>query len=177
MKTIGNYSTFERISSNMAREFGTIKRGQEERYAMMLFPIESNLIKVNRRNGVNNGRRAMEAVKISLFTINGYLNGWKYDFGQYLTAENKDYVDAILHAIDPFTNEELAAAVSQWHDLNSTDDLREHFDTPVKCLLRIESSMQQWTNDYGPSGYFDFLEGLMGNQIIDDKLNFTVQQR
>ena len=113
MKTIGNYSVFERISSNMAREFGTIKKGKEEQYSMLLLPIESNIIRANRKNGVNNGRRAMEAIKISLFTINGYLNGWEYDFGKYLTAKNKDYVDAILHAVDPFTNEELAAVVSQ----------------------------------------------------------------
>ena len=174
MKSIGNYSAFERISSNMAREFGTIKKGKEEQYTLILLPIENNLMKVNRRNGVNNGRRAMEAVKISLFIIHGYLNGWEYDLDKYLTAENKDYVGAILHAIDPFTNEEIAALARKRHDLNSTDDLRDYFAIPVKCLLRIEASMQQWTKDYGPSGYFDFLEGLMGHTILDDELSFAV---
>ena len=177
MKTINSYSTFERVTSNMAREFGRIKKGTEESYAFVLFPIESNLLKVNRKNGVNNGRRVMEAIKICLFKIEGYLNGWEYDFGQYLTDDNKEYVDAILYSVDPFSNEEIAGIISQWYDMNSKEDIREYFSLPVKCLIRIEESIQTWTNERGASGYFDFLESHLGVKIDDEKLNYTIAQR
>lgn len=36
----------ERISSRMAKEFGTIPKGQEELHALMLHPMESNLLKL-----------------------------------------------------------------------------------------------------------------------------------
>jgi hypothetical protein len=34
-----NYAAFDRITSNMAREFGSIKKGTEEDYAFCLYPI------------------------------------------------------------------------------------------------------------------------------------------
>jgi hypothetical protein len=177
MKHINSYSSFERVTSNMARGFGRIKKGTEENFAFVLYPIEGNLLKINRKNGVSNGRRAMEAIKICLFKIEGYLNGWEYDFGQYLTDDNKEYVDVILYAVDPFVNEEIAGIISQWHDMNSSEDMREYFSLPVKCLIRIDESIQTWTNQGGASGYFDFLENQLGVKIDDEKMNYTVAQR
>ena len=168
MKTIANYSAFERVSSNMAKEFGTIKKGAEKDYILFMLPIESNLIKMGRKTGNKNGRRAMEAIKICLFTIDGYINGWEYDFSNYLTPENKDFVHGILMAIDPFTNQQLYKVLDNEYYLDKKEDLREYFTTPVKCLLRIEVSMQQETKDYGTSGYFDFLENHMGDVLPDD---------
>jgi len=106
MKTISNYSSFERITSNMAREFGRIKKGTEEEYALSLYPIESNLLKTNRASGVNNGRRAMDAIKICLFkeesiqtwTKEGGASGY-FDFlenylGTEVDGEEMNYVVA-----------------------------------------------------------------------------------
>ena len=176
MKTINSYTAFERISSNMAREFGKIKKGKEERYAFSLLPIESNLLKANRKNMINNGRRAMEAIKICLFKIEGYLTGSEYDFGKFLTDENSGYLEAVMYAVDPFFNEELADAVRLWYDLESADDLREYFSLPIKCLLRIEASIQTWTGEYGASGYFDFLEAHLGIIGNDEKMDYVVAQ-
>ena len=177
VKTISSYSTFERISSKMAREFGRMKKGKEESYALLLLPIESNLLKANRKCGINNGRRAIEAIRLCLFKIEGYVNGWEYDFGQYLTSDNRDYLDAVLYAVDPGFNDELSAVVSQWYDMSRADDLREYFSLPVKCLLRIEDSIQMWTKEGGASGYFDFLESTFGVAVGDDKMDFTVARR
>ena len=80
MNRIENYSAFERISINMSREFGTIKKGKEEDFAFAMFPIESNLLKVNRRLKTNNGRFAIEAIKICLFKIYGYIIRTEYCF-------------------------------------------------------------------------------------------------
>ena len=178
MKTIANYSAFERISSNMAREFGTIKKGREEEYAKLMMPIENNLMKMSRKTGNNNGRRAMEAIKICLFMVTAYLNGWEYDFGNYLTGENEDFVSAVLMAVDPFTNKELRDLLEQSYDLDSKDDLHEYFATPVKCLLRIEASIELWTKKRGSSGYFDFLEGHMGHVLSNDyEMHFAFEPR
>ena len=178
MKTITSYYMFEKISSNMAKSFGTIKIGQEEEYTMIMMPLEVNLIKMGKKTGINNGRRAIEAIKISLFTIDGYLNGWKYDFGEYLTPENQNFVEAVLMAVDPFTNGELYELLKEEYDLDSHEDLREYFAIPIKCILRVENSIQYWTTKQGASGYFEFMESHMKRTLPKDfKMDFAFEQR
>ena len=41
-KKINRYN-FDRISSRMSQKFGTIKKGDEEDHALLLFPMESNI--------------------------------------------------------------------------------------------------------------------------------------
>jgi len=105
------------------------------------------------------------------------LNGWEYDFWKYLTDENKAYLDAVLYAVDPFYNKEIAGIISEMYDMNEKEDMREYFSLPVKCLIRIEESIQTRTNERGASGYFDFLESHLGVSIDDEKMNYTVVQR
>jgi len=177
MKTIDNYYTFEKIASNMSKKFGKIKVGDEEEFTTFMFPIESNLIKVSRKTGNNNGRRAVEALRISLFTINGYLNGWEYDFGEYLTNENQDFVRAVLMAIDPFTNEELYKLLKQEYDLGSPEGMLDYFAIPIKCIVRVEDSVQYWMEKNGPRGYFEFMEHHTKSALYDDfKLNFAFER-
>jgi len=175
MKTIESYGAFERISSLMIREFGTIKRGHEEEHAPTLLIIERNLLKMSHKTKNPNGRRAMEAVKIALFTINGYLNGWEYDFGKYLTPENKNFAHAILMAIDPFTNDTLREALGDEYDWNSTEVVRQFFTLPVKCILRIESSMQTWTDRKGANGYFAFLQEHLSITRGDYQMDYVAK--
>jgi len=178
MKTIKNYYTFEKISSHMSKEFGKIKIGDEEEYAELMFSIESNLIKINRKTGLNNGWRAVEALRIALFTINGYLNDWKYDFGEYLTTENQDFVKAVLMAIDPFTNKELHELLKQEYDLDFQKDLYDYFAIPIKCIVRVEDSVQYWTEKAGANGYFEFMESHVKSPIYDDfKMGFAFKRR
>lgn len=39
---------FEKIYSQMEREFGKIRKGEEETYAMLLLPMEGNVLKIHR---------------------------------------------------------------------------------------------------------------------------------
>ena len=39
---------FERIYSQMEKEFGKMKKGEEEVYSMLLFPLEGTVLKVHR---------------------------------------------------------------------------------------------------------------------------------
>ena len=177
MKTIPHYSAFERISSTMAKEFGTIKKGTEDDYLMLLLPIEGNLLKMSRKTRNKNGRRAMEAIRIALFTIYGYLNSWVYDFGSYLTPENKDFVYAALMAVDPFTNEAIRQMLENEYDWDSPADLRRFFKDPVKCLLRIGESIQLWTDEGGTDGYFKFLEKYVSGIVStnNDQMDCAVK--
>ena len=178
MKTIANYYTFEKIASNMSKEFGKIKVGDEEEYSEFMFAIESNLIKTNRKAGLNNSRRALEALRISLFTINGYLNGWEYDFGEYLNTENQDFVKAVLMAVDPFTNEKLYKLVEQEYDLNSQEDLYDYFAAPIKSIVKVEDSVQYWTEKNGANGYFEFMERHLKSPFYSDfKMDFAFKRR
>lgn len=175
MKEPIKYYNFDKISSIMARNFGTIKKGDEEEYEFILFPMESNLIKINRIHRINNGRRVIEAIHICLFVIDGYLKRIEYELDDYITNENEDYVKSLLMSFDPFTNEEILNVINPLYDLNSIDDMAQYFSTPIKCLIRIEKSVELWTKEYGLNGYFTFLEKQIGQTVKhDDKMNFTV---
>ena len=50
----------------MEKQFGKISKGDEERHAMMLFPMEENLLKINRKYSSSNSRRLREAIFIAL---------------------------------------------------------------------------------------------------------------
>jgi len=59
--------------------------------------------------------------------------------------------------------------------LNSSDDLRKLFETPVKCLLRIDKSIELWIGEFGAEGYFNFIEDQMGHLVDkDEKMNYSM---
>jgi len=152
-----------------------VKKGEEDCFALELASIEGNLLKTFRRNRTHNGRRALEAIKICLFIIDGYINACEYDLSKYITPENKSLVNAILMAFDPFTNEEVREALGSEYNWHSPDVLSEFFTHPIQCLLRLEESVELWTKRNGPDGYFNFIEEFMGHMVPhDDKMNFTV---
>jgi hypothetical protein len=176
MPEIVKYSDFERMPSKMAKTFGTIPKGRENDFNDVLFPMESNLVKVNRTHGTNNGRRALEAVALCLFRVDGYLNGKEYDLSSFVSPENEAYMNGLLMSFDPFTNGQLRAVAEEACDLNSPEGLRGYFSTPVKCLLRIAKSIELWTKDYGAGGYFVFLERQIGVLVPDDgKMDFITE--
>lgn len=43
MKERVNQYKFDRISSSMQKEFGTIRQGEENTYDILLFPMEANM--------------------------------------------------------------------------------------------------------------------------------------
>ena len=140
---------FEKIFSQMANEFGKIQKGKEDMYSLLLFTIESNLLKVHRENPASESFRNPD---------NGRL----------------EY--AMLMATDPFTNQELADAMTKaGADLEDRAFLRQYYRNPILCLLRIKDSVDFWMKQYGSDGYFHFLEGQTGELVTDNKLNFTFQ--
>ena len=53
---------FEKIYSQMEREFGKIKKGEEEAHSLILFTMESNALKIHRSDLKANSRRMREAI-------------------------------------------------------------------------------------------------------------------
>jgi hypothetical protein len=173
-----NSYKFEKISSQMGKAFGTIRKGDEEAYAFQLFPMESNLLKTSRIRKAGNGRRAAEAVRICLFIIDGYINNITYDLDEYLTDDVSAFVSSLLMSFDPFVNNNISSIANSEGivDISSSESLREYFENPVKCLLRIESSIEIWTRQFGINGYFNFLEETLGHMVPDDdKMDFAIK--
>jgi hypothetical protein len=110
-----------------------------------------------------------------LLRIDGYINGIEYDFGRFATDENQALLGGLLASFDPFTNQEIFDVANKTYDLNSTDSLKKLFETPVKCLLRIQKSIELWTGEFGTNGYFDFIEEQIGHLVEnDDKMDYTI---
>lgn len=170
-----DYYKLERISSRMAKEFGTIPKGDEEFYSFMLHPMEGNLLKLHRKAPVRNGRHAIDAIHMCLLKIDGYINGIEYDFSRYITVENRAFLEGLLASFDPFTNQKIFVTANKIYDLNTSNDLKNFFETPVKCLLRIEKSIELWTKELGVNGYFKFIEDQIGHLIEkDEKMDYTI---
>lgn len=172
-----NQNQFEMIIRRMEQRYGRIHKGEEEVHAMMLFPMESNLLKVHRRYPESNSRRLKEAICLVFHRINGYLTGEQPDVKRYESIENARLRDAILYSFDPFTNEEVKEALSIdcELDLNDKKALEKYFKEPVQCVGRIYESVLTWEKRSGSNGYFEFIESYMGSKIDrDDKMTFSV---
>lgn len=162
----------DRISTRMAKEFGTIPKGQEEHYAYPLSAMEGNMLKLHRQDPNRSGRQALTAIRMALLTIDGYIKQVEYDFSSHATPENQALLHGLLMSFDPFTNKDVYEVAVE--DANSFDT-KNYFVIPIKCLLRIEKSIKHWTKEYGPNGYFTFIENHMGKLVEqDDKMNFAI---
>lgn len=173
-KKIKRYD-FDKISSRMSQRFGMIKKGEEEGHALFMFPMESNLLKLHRENKKRDSRRAIEAIHICLLTIDGYLTDTEYDMDLFLTDENQALANGLLMSFDPFTNDEIRDVLGEGCQLDAEETLESYFEEPVKCLLRIEKSIETWMKARGTDGYFQYMEDLVGDVIKQDtKMEYAI---
>jgi hypothetical protein len=172
-KQVNTYN-FKKISSRMTKEFGTIEKYNERNYAKLLFPIESNLLKINRIHNINSGSRADEAICMCLLMIDGYINRVEYDLDPYISDTNKPFLSALLTSFDPFSNARMMPYLEGKYDMQSREGLIEYFEAPVKCLLRIQKSIEFWTKEYGGNGYFNYLEGQIGEIVPHDDVMSSI---
>ena len=167
---------FERIYSQMEREFGRMRKGEEDVYSMLLIALEGNVLKIHREFPSSNSRRLREAIALVLFDIKGNCTGEKADTGNFRNEENEKLEKALLMAFDPFVNENVMKVLkkkTRTRELTK-EMLKSYYKIPVMCLLRIKDSIDTWEKRSGADGYFDFIEGYMGSQIKGNKMNFTV---
>ncbi|MBO5354027.1 MAG: hypothetical protein J6A77_12100 [Lachnospiraceae bacterium] len=163
---------FEKIYSEMEKEFGKIKSGTEEDYLLMLLAMEGNALKIRRKYPAANSRRLKEAITLTLFKIKGYYTAASYDTDKFRDENNERLEYAILMAFDPFTNPEIKEKMEAEHmlDLENLDELHSYFKEPVMCLLRIKESIEFLEKKNGSDGYFDFIENHIGYRITGEEL-------
>ena len=179
-----NRYTFEKIVKRMGDAFGTIKHGQEDQYDAIFFTLESNALKVNRRNPKANSRSFREALLMALHTVNMHLTGREEDLTPFQTPENKELLHALLYAFDPFVNPELDSIVKKdaatYAGVDEIDDyptdyLRKYYAVPVKCMIRLIESVDIWEKLLGSNGYFKSIEDTVGSAVDrnDSELHTT----
>lgn len=171
-----NAYQFERISRNLQKEHGKIRKGDEEPYTMALITLEENALKIHRRHPAANDLRMMEAIKLVLNTIAGRIEGEIPDLSAFENPENILLRDALLTAFDPFTNEEIKAQLSvKGMDRFSDREFRKkYYHVPILCLMRILESIEFWRKNFGADSYFAHCEESFGDLADkDDKLNYT----
>ena len=167
---------FERIYSQMEREFGRMRKGEEDVYSMLLIALEGNVLKIHREFPSSNSRRLREAIALVLFDIKGNCTGEKADTGNFRNEENEKLEKALLMAFDPFVNENVMKVLkkkTRTRELTQ-EMLKSYYKIPVMCLLRIKDSIDTWEKRSGADGYFDFIEGYMGSQIKGTEMKFTI---
>lgn len=170
------YYQFERIFSQMEKEFGKVKSGQEEYHAMMLMSLESNALKIHRKYPSANSRSLREAIALVLFDVKEQCTGQIINTDSFRDDDNNRLEKALLMAFDPFTNEELKEVIASQTtiDLSDYDQLHAYYVEPVSCLLRIKESIDKWIKQNGSDGYFDFIEQFMGSKIHGDEMKFSI---
>ena len=167
---------FERIYSQMEKEFGKVRRGEEDMYSMLLFALESNALKIHRANPACNSRRFREAIALALFDIKMKYTGENIDTDKFRDQDNEKLEKALLMAFDPFTNEEVMQIFVEQYETEELGQefLYQYYKIPVMCLLRIKESVDQWEKKAGADGYFNFLEGFMGKQITGNEMHYSI---
>ena len=167
---------FERIYSQMEKEFGKMRKGEEDIYSMLLAAMEGNALKIHREFPLSNSRRLREAIALALFHIKGKCMGEKPDTQKFRNEENEKLEQALLMAFDPYTNAEIMELfIQQTKTSEFTQEmLKSYYKSPVMCLLRIKDSIDIWEKRSGADGYFDFIESYMGSQIKGNEMKFTI---
>ncbi len=160
----------------MEKEFGKMKKGEEEIYSMLLFAMEGNVLKIHRRFPSSNSRRLREAIALVLFDIKEKYTGEKQDTTKFKSEENERLEKALLMAFDPCTNNEIMELLKQQlpNSELTQEILKNYYKIPVMCLLRIKDSVDTWEKQSGTNGYFDFIESYMGSQIKGSEMKFSI---
>jgi len=168
---------FERIYSQMEKEFGKIRGGEEEEHTMQFFSLEGNALRIHRKYPASNSRRLREAIALVLFDIKMRYTGEEIRLDEFRNEDNSRLEQALLMAIDPFTNKELQAVLEDGADVDWEDKefLRRFYAEPVLCLLRIKKSIDTFEKRMGADGYFEFIENQIGGSITGDEMKYAVR--
>ena len=170
-----NQYQFTRVLKRMERRFGKLRRGQEEDYNMFFFIIESNALKVHRKNPEAGSRRMKEGILLALYHMEEHLTGEKEDLSDFENEEALLMKHAVLMAFDPFENEEVRMVLADEYVLDDRDALKTYYALPAKLLLRLCDSIDFWEKAGGNDGYFRMLERTAGPMVPqDDKMNYII---
>jgi hypothetical protein len=177
IQVINKYN-FEKNLSRMKSDFGSIQRGQEDEYTFELFTMEETLLKFHKKNPNINGNHALNAIRICLLKANGYLNDITFEYSSLVDPVTLELGNRLAQTFIPFENKNMLAVIEKTFDIQSKEGLGDFFSTPIKCLIRIASSVEFWEKQRGTGGYFKFLYEQIAPTINfeDDEVNFFVKK-
>ena len=167
---------FEKIYSQMEKEFGKIRKGEEDKYAMLLLPMEENALKTHRQYPASNSRRLKEAIALVLFDIKEKYTGEVFDTQNFRNDDVERLEKALLMAFDPYTNSEIMELLKKQFQTDelTQETLKNYYKCPVLCLLRIKDSVDMWEKRSGTNGYFEFVESYMGSHIKGTEMHYSI---
>ncbi len=116
------------------------------------------------------------ALRIACFRVLSYIDGKEYDTSVHENEEIKDFIHAILYAVDPFTNEFLLKLLKDSSDVFVKEDkevLKNYYESSLEAILRILSSLETRDEMYGYNGYVKFLDEEFREDLNYDKLNYV----
>lgn len=156
-----NSYQFSQITRRMEQKYGKMRKSEEDMYVMLLFPMESNLLKIHRKEPGANSWRLEEAILHALYEVENRTGEKNSDISGYENKENRLLKEALLKAFDPVANDEIAAVLREKGDadLEDREFLSRYYKEPVMCVLRIKESVEYWLKRGGTDRYFEFLEG------------------
>lgn len=142
----------------------------------IIYVYEKNLLKVHYANPEINSNRVPEAILLTLHKINSYLTGKDPGTEAFENEDNKKLVEALLNAMDPFTNKEIEACYRNVSfDYSTETNLQIIFTYHIANLLKLYKSVNTRIKMEGYNGYFDFLEEFLQNVDLSDKTpNFAI---
>jgi hypothetical protein len=173
-----NSYRFHKVATEMKKEFGTIRKGEEREYLHDLMPIEYAILKFSTGQAKNvTDLKVADALIACLLRIKGYLADAHYDCATLVDPLSMEMAGSIAGTFDPYLFEEIHVMAAEYYDITSKEGLREYFITPVRCLLRILDSLQHWSSS-GARGYLDYLMGTLGSIIEneDEKVYFHIRK-
>ena len=171
-----NRSQFERIQKVMTREFGKMRKSEEDMCIQAVFPMESNALRVHRRYPDSHSRQMRIALLLVLYDLRTRYAGETYDLSDFRNEANERLEHAVLTAFDPFTNPEVRAVLedSFGTKVDTPEFLKEYYTIPIKGILRTIQSVDQWTKMAGSNGYFEFIEQYMGHMVRGTDMAFSI---
>lgn len=166
-----NRYQFDSIVSKTKKEIDPIRRGEENGiYFEYLAMLEIRMHQFHEELDIN-GRQAKEILQMVLCDIKSISTQQEYDCSKWEEECYRSCADTIEALFLPEKNPDLQAHLKE--NIVLDDD---YFEFPRKNIVRIHESVEQWTNDSGPYGYFNFISRFMKSEIKTSK-QFLVEDR
>ena len=173
-KDLNRYN-FDKIVSRTKNEFELIKRGTEENFTRYLSKIEQFLYTAYEEYNIT-GKEAQNILKICLFDMQKYIYDIEYNYTELIEEKLICLAKELDKLFIPFENKELSDMLQE---VNFEDKsiLTQIFSLPIKCILRIYDSIEQWTKHGGEYGYFKFIGKFLHEIIPLDSHPFIIEDK
>ena len=97
---------------------------------------------------------------VVLFDIKSITDHQEYNCTKWMERCYRPCADTVEELFIPEKNPALKKALKE--DVIENDAF---FEFARKNVIRIHESITQWTKDFGPEGYFNFIRGYIGTEI------------